>query len=99
MTRVIGRPSSSYIQTPPLPQASVQMAWQYLQMANRAVREYQKELGYCFIRYHVTTKQNLVLQASTKTKGSDYLPYLDAIKRRLEGERKLRVVTTDGEPR
>lgn len=35
---------------------SVRMTWQCLQMANRAVREYKKELDYCFIRCHVTMK-------------------------------------------
>ena len=81
------------------PQESVQMTWQYLQMANRAVREYQKDLDYCFIRCHVTMKQNLVLQTSMKTQGPDYLPYLEAIKARLEEEGKLQVTAIDGEPR
>ena len=75
------------------------MTWQYLQMANRAIREYQKDLDYCFIRCHVTMKQNLVLQTSMKTQGPDYLPFLEAIKARLEEEGKLQVTTIDGEPR
>ena len=65
-------------------------------MANRAVREYQKNLDYCFIRCHITMKQNLVLQTSTKTQGPDYLPYLEAIKSRLEEEGKLRFTSIDG---
>ena len=81
------------------PQESVQMTWQYLQMANRAVRDYQKDLDYCFIRCHVTMKQNLVLETSMKTQGPDYLPYLEAIKARLEEEGKLQVTAIDGEPR
>lgn len=68
-------------------------------MANRAVREYQKNLGYCFIRCYVTQKRNLVLQMSTKIQGPDYLPYLEAIKTRLEEEGKLNVTAIDGEPR
>lgn len=82
-----------------LPQTSVQMTWQYLQMANHAVCEYQKDLDYCFIRCHVTMKQNLVLQTSTKTQGTDYLPYLEVIKTQLEEEGKLCVTAIDGEPR
>ena len=81
------------------PQPSVQMTWQYLQMANRAVREYQKDLDYCLIRCYVMMKQNLVLQISTKTRGPDYLSYLEAIKTRLEEEGKLQVTAIDGEPR
>ena len=81
------------------PQESVQMTWQYLQMANHAVRQYQKDLDFCFIRCHVTMKQNLVLQTSTTTQGPDYLPYLEAIKAQLEEEGKLRVTAIDGEPR
>ena len=80
------------------PQSSIQMTWQYLQMANCAIREYQKDLDYCFIRCHVTMKQNLVLQTSTKTQGPDYLPYLDAVKAKLEEEGKLRATAIDGEP-
>ena len=68
-------------------------------MANRAVQEYQKDLDYYFIRCHVTMKQNLVLQTSMKTQGSDYLPYLEAIKARLEEEGKLQVTAINGEPR
>ena len=81
------------------PQSSVQATWRYLQMANRAVREYQKNLDYFFVRCHVAMKQNLVLQTSTKTQGPDYLPYLEAIKNRLEDEGKLRVTSIDGESR
>ena len=72
------------------PQSSVQATWQYLQMASRAIREYQKDLGYCFVRCYVTTEQNLALQTSTKTQGPDCLPYLEAIKARLE-EGKLHI--------
>ena len=81
------------------PQTTIQMTWQYLQMANRAVREYQKGPDYCFVRCHVTQKQNLVLQTCTKTKGTDYLPYLDAIKAKIEQEAKLQVTSIEGEPR
>lgn len=70
-----------------------------MQIANKAVREYQKSLDYCFVRCHVTQKQNLVFQTSGKTQGSDYLPYLDAIKTCLENEAKLNVTAIDGEPR
>ena len=73
------------------PQPSVQITWQCLQIANRAIREYQKDLDYCFIRCHV--------QTSTKAQGSDYLPYLEAVKAKLEEEGKLRVTAIDGEPR
>ena len=68
-------------------------------MANHTVREYQKDLDYCFIRYHVTMKQNLILQSSMETQGPDYLPYLEAIKACLEEEGKLQVTAIDGEPR
>ena len=68
-------------------------------MANRAVREYQKGPDYCFVQCHVTQKQNLVLQTSTKTKGTDYLPNLDAIKAKIEQEAKLQVTSIEGEPR
>ena len=44
-------------------------------------------------------EQNLVLQTSTKTQGLDYVPYLDAIKNRLEQEGKLHITAIDGEPR
>ena len=67
-------------------------------MANRAARGYQ-DLYYCFIRCHVTMKQNLVLQTSTKIQGPDYLPCLGAIKGRLEEEGKLRVTAVDGGPK
>ena len=81
------------------PQKSVQAIWKYLQTANRAVREYQKNLDYCFIRSCATMKQNLVFQTSTKAQGSDYMPCLEAIKSRLEEEGKLRITVIDGEPR
>ena len=67
-------------------------------MANRAIREYQKNSDCCFIRCRVTIKQNLVLETSTKTQGPKYLPYLEAIKNRLE-EGELHVTSIDGEPR
>ena len=81
------------------PAKDIQTTWQYLRIANKAVREYCKELDYCFIRCHVTLKQNLVLQTSLKTKGSDFLPYLDAIKNALQEEAKLQVTAIDGESR
>ena len=68
-------------------------------MANRAVCEYQKGPEYCFIRCHVTQKQNLVLQTSTKTKGRNFFPYLDAIKTKIETEAKLQITSFEGEPR
>ena len=79
--------------TPPLPpdtppQTSIQTAWQY-----------QRGPNYCFVRCHVTRKQNLVLQTSTKTKDTDYLPYLHAIKTKTEEEAKLRAKFIEGEPR
>ena len=67
-------------------------------MANHTVREYQKGPEYCFIRCHVTQKQNLVLQTSTKTEGTDFLPYLDAIKMKIETEAKLQIPSIEGEP-
>ena len=81
------------------PREQVQETWQYLQLANKAVREYQKDLGYCFIRCHVTLKKNLVLQTSFKTKGFYYLRYLDAIKTAFEEKANLRVTSIDREPR
>ena len=64
--------------------------------ARKAVREHNKELDHCFIRCHVTPKQNLVLQTSLKTRGSGFLPYLDAIKTALREEVKLQVASIDG---
>ena len=81
------------------PQTTIQITWQYIQMANRAIREYQKGTDHCFVPCHVTQKQNLVLQTSTKTKGTDYLPYLDAIKAKIEQEAKLQVTSIEVEPR
>ena len=81
------------------PREQVQETWQYLQLANKAVREYQKGLEYCFIRCHVILKKNLVLQTSFKTRGSGYLPYLDAIKTAFEEKANLRVTSINGEPR
>lgn len=81
------------------PATTIQMTWQYLQMANRAVREYQKAPDYCFVRCHVTQKQNLVLQTSAKTKGTDYLTYLEYIKSRIEEEGNLKITSIEGEPR
>ena len=52
-------PNDQKVIVQPHTQTSVQMTWQYLRMANRAVWEYQKELDYCFIRCHVTIKQIL----------------------------------------
>ena len=80
------------------PESTVQATWRYLQMANAAIREYQKNPDYRFIRCYVTMKQNLVLQTSTKTQCLDYVPYLDAIKNRLEQEGKLHITAIDGEP-
>lgn len=68
-------------------------------MANQAIREYQNNPDYCFIRCYVTMKQNLVLQTSTKAQSLDYVPYLNAIKNRLEQDGKLRATAIDGEPR
>ena len=68
-------------------------------MANRAVCEYQKGPEYCFIHCHITQKQNLVLQTSTKITGKDFLPYLDAIKMKVETEAKLQITSIEGEPR
>lgn len=45
----------------------------------------------------MTQKQNLVLQTSIKTQGSDYFPCLEAIKANLEEEAKLKVTVIDGE--
>ena len=81
------------------PREKIEETWQYLQLANKAVREYQKDLDYCFIGCHVTLKKNLVLQTSFKTRGSDYLPYLEAIKVAFEERTSLRVTSIDGEPR
>ena len=36
---------------------------------------------------------------STKTKGTDFLPYLDAIKTKIETEAKLQITSIEGEPR
>ena len=47
----------------------------------------------------MTLKKNLVLQTSFKTRGSDYPPYLDAIKTAFEEKANLRVTSIDGEPR
>lgn len=44
-------------------------------------------------------EQNLVLQTSTRTKGTDYLPYLDAVEVKIEEEAKLRITPIEGEPR
>ena len=68
-------------------------------MANRAVCEYQKDPNYSFVQCHVTRKKNLVFQTSTKTKGTDYLTYLDAIKAKIDQEAKLQVTSIEGKPR
>ena len=81
------------------PQSTVQITWQYLQLANKAVREYQKDLDFYFVRCHVTQIQNFVLQTSPKTRGTDYFPYLDAIKARIETEAKLQITSIDAEAR
>lgn len=64
--------------------------------ASKSVRQYNKELDYCFIRCHVTPKQNLALQTSLKTRGSDFLPYPDATKTALREGVKLQVAAIDG---
>ena len=56
-------------------------------------------LDYCFVRCHTTLKNNLVLQTSLKTCGTDYQPYLEAIKTAFEEEEKLRMTSIDGEAR
>ena len=61
------------------PARKFQATWRYLQLANRVVGEYRKGLECCFIRCHAT-QNSLVLQTSFRTRGSDYTPYLDAIK-------------------
>ena len=81
------------------PATDVQSTWRYLRLANKAVRHYQQELDYCFVRCHATLKNNLVLQTSLKTCGTDYQPYLEAIKTAFEEEEKLRVTSIDGEAR
>jgi hypothetical protein len=81
------------------PATDVQSTWRYLRLANKAVRHYQQELDYCFVRCHATQKNNLVLQTSLKTRGTDYQPYLEAIKNAFEEEEKLKVTSIDGEAR
>jgi hypothetical protein len=81
------------------PATDVQSTWRYLRLANKAVRHYQRELDYCFVRCHATQKNNLVLQTSLKTCGTDYQPYLEAIKSAFEEEEKLKVTSIDGEAR
>ena len=41
----------------------------------------------------------MVLQTSMKTRGTDYMPYLEAIKTAFENEEKLRITSIEGEAR
>ena len=80
------------------PEPAVQATWRYLQMANAAIREYQKNPDYCFTRCCATMKQNLVLQTSTQTQDLNYVPYLEAIKNRPEQEGILHITAIGREP-
>jgi hypothetical protein len=81
------------------PKSDMKSTWSYLQLANKAVREYNKNPEYCFVRCHVTDKNNLVLQTSGKTKASHYTDYLNAIKMALEQGAGLEITSIDSEPR
>lgn len=84
---------------PTPPAVDVQTTWKHLRLASKAVREYQKDLDYCFVGCCVTRGIGLVLQTPLKTKGSDYLPYLESIKTAVEEEEKLKIILIGGESR
>jgi hypothetical protein len=81
------------------PKDDIASTWKYLQLANTTVREYNKEPKFCFVRCHITSKQNIVLQTSITTRGADYTPYLDSIKNAFQQQHQLNVTTIDSEPR
>lgn len=77
----------------------LQSTWRCLQVAYKVVNEYRKDLDFCFVGCHVMSEQNIVLQISSRTRATDYIPHLDAIRTTLTEEAGLNISFIDGEPR